>query len=326
VILTRSPLRISLGGGGTDLASYYEKYEGFLIAGAISKYVYVNLTRPFSEGIVLKYSKIENVKKVSEIQHPIIRESLNLFNLETPQIEISTIADIPSGTGLGSSSSFTTGLLRALYAHKRKPIHAQELAALACDIEINKLSEPIGKQDQYIAAFGGITSFVFKADGSVVAKPLSVTPETILHLEDNLLLFYTGQTRSASKILSDQKTKSIAKNQKMIDNLHFIKDLGLRSKTALEGGQVEQFADLMHEHWEHKKSRSEGMSNMNIDRWYEIGRQNGALGGKVVGAGGGGFLMFYAHNKQKLRNAMKEEGLEELRFGFDFDGTKVILS
>lgn len=326
MILTRSPLRISLGGGGTDLASYYEKYEGFLIAGAISKYVYVNLTRPFSEGIVLKYSKIENVKKVSEIQHPIIRESLNLFNLETPQIEISTIADIPSGTGLGSSSSFTTGLLRALYAHKRKPIHAQELAALACDIEINKLSEPIGKQDQYIAAFGGITSFVFKADGSVVAKPLSVTPETILHLEDNLLLFYTGQTRSASKILSDQKTKSIAKNQKMIDNLHFIKDLGLRSKTALEGGQVEQFADLMHEHWEHKKSRSEGMSNMNIDRWYEIGRQNGALGGKVVGAGGGGFLMFYAHNKQKLRNAMKEEGLEELRFGFDFDGTKVILS
>lgn len=326
MILTRSPLRISLGGGGTDLASYYEKHEGFLVGGAINKYVYVNVTRPFNEGIVLKYSKIENVKTVDEIQHPIIRESLNLFGLKTPQIEISTIADIPSGTGLGSSGSFTTGLLRALYAHKRKPIHADELAALACDIEINKLNEPIGKQDQYIAAFGGITSFVFRKDGSVLARPLSITPETMFQLEDNLLLFYTRQSRSASQILSDQKIKSVANDQKMIDNLHFIKDLGLRSKSALESGDLEDFAALMHQHWEHKKSRSQGMSNDDINKWYEIGIQNGALGGKIVGAGGGGFLMFYAHDKQKLRKAMKEEGLEELRFGFDFDGTKVILS
>jgi len=326
MILTRSPLRISLGGGGTDLSSYYEKFEGFLIAGAINKYVYVNVTRPFSEGIVLKYSKIENVQKVSEIQHPIIRESLNMFQLKTPQIEISTIADIPSGTGLGSSGSFTTGLLRALYAHKRKPIHAHELAELACDIEINKLNEPIGKQDQYIAAFGGITSFVFKKDGSVMAEPMSVSPETVFHLEDNLLLFYTGQSRSASQILNDQKTKSIANDQKMIDNLHFVKDLGLRSKVALESGNLENFAAIMNEHWEYKKLRSLGMSNNKINDWYEIGIRNGALGGKIVGAGGGGFLMFYAHDKNRLRKSMKSEGLEELRFGFDFDGTKVILS
>jgi D-glycero-alpha-D-manno-heptose-7-phosphate kinase len=326
VILTRSPLRISLGGGGTDLASYYERHEGFLIAGAINKYVYVNVTRPFSEGIVLKYSKIENVAKIAEIQNPIIRESLRLFNLKTPQIEISTVADIPSGTGLGSSGSFTTGLLKALHAHKRKPIQTNELAALACDIEINKLNEPIGKQDQYIAAFGGITSFIFKKDGTVVVEPLSVTPETIFQLEDNFLLFYTGQSRKASHVLSDQKTKSLAGDTEMMDNLHFIKELGLRSKHALEAGNLEDFALLMNEHWEHKKLRSIGMTNENINKWYEVGIKNGGLGGKVVGAGGGGFLLFYAHDKQKLRKAMKNEGLEELRFGFDFDGTKVILS
>ncbi len=326
MILTRSPLRISLGGGGTDLASYYERHEGFLIAGAINKYVYVNVTRPFSEGIVLKYSKIENVAKIAEIQNPIIRESLRLFNLKTPQIEISTVADIPSGTGLGSSGSFTTGLLKALHAYKRKPIQTNELAALACDIEINKLNEPIGKQDQYIAAFGGITSFIFKKDGTVVVEPLSVTPETIFQLEDNFLLFYTGQSRKASHILSDQKTKSLAGDTEMMDNLHFIKELGLRSKHALEAGNLEDFALLMNEHWEHKKLRSIGMTNENINKWYEVGIKNGGLGGKVVGAGGGGFLLFYAHDKQKLRKAMKNEGLEELRFGFDFDGTKVILS
>lgn len=326
MILTRSPLRISLGGGGTDLSSYYERFEGFLIAGAINKYVYVNVTRPFSEGVVLKYSKVEYVHKVDDVQHPIIRESLKLLNLATPQIEISTIADIPSGTGLGSSGSFTTGLLRALYAHKRKPIHAHELAELACDIEINKLNEPIGKQDQYIAAFGGITSFVFKKDGTVIAEPMSVSPETVFQLEDNLLLFYTGLSRSASQILTDQKTKSIANDQEMIDNLHFVKDLGLRSKVALESGSLEDFAELMNVHWEHKKLRTVGMSNSKINSWYEIGMKNGALGGKIVGAGGGGFLMFYADDKTKLRKAMKSEGLEELRFGFDFDGTKVILS
>jgi D-glycero-alpha-D-manno-heptose-7-phosphate kinase len=326
MILTRSPLRITLGGGGTDLESYYQKYEGFLIAGAINKYVYVSVTRPFSQGIILKYSKVEKTLEVDDIQNPIIRESIRLFNLSSPQIEISTIADIPSGTGLGSSGSFTTGLLRALHAHFHKPVHANELAELACDIEINKLNETIGKQDQYISAFGGLTTFTFKKDGSVIVEPLSVTSETIVDLEDNLLLFYTGQTREASKILKDQETKSRTGDFEMIENLHFTKELGLRSKLALESGNLEDFALMMNEHWVHKKNRSNGMTNESINKWYEIGLRNGALGGKVVGAGGGGFLMFYAHDKSKLRKALKAEGLEELRFGFDFDGTKVILS
>jgi D-glycero-alpha-D-manno-heptose-7-phosphate kinase len=326
MILTRSPLRISLGGGGTDLASYYEKYEGFLIAAAINKYVFVNVTRPFKEGVVLKYSKIENVKHVEEVSHPIIRECLRILDLRTPQIEISTTADIPSGTGLGSSGSFTTGLLRALYAHKRMSIHAGELAALACDIEINKLGEPIGKQDQYIAAFGGISAFTFKADGTVLTEPIAMKTSTIFDLEDNLLLFFTGQSRSASNILQDQKSKTLNSSKDMIENLHFIKDLGFRSREVLENGDTEGFAKLMHQHWLRKKMRSSDMTNSDIDKWYEVGLSNGALGGKVVGAGGGGFLMFYAHDKKKLRIAMKEHGLPELRFGFDFEGTKVLFS
>lgn len=324
--MTRSPLRISLGGGGTDLASYYEKFEGHLIAGAINKYVYVTVNRPFDEGIFLKYSKIEKVKNVNSVQHPIIRESLKLLNLKNPQIEISTIADIPTGTGLGSSGSFTTGLLRALYAHQRLTLHADELASLACEVEIGKLGESIGKQDQYIAAFGGLTSFTFKKDGTVISKPILVSAETVIDLEDNLLLFFTGQSRSASNILHDQMSKSLDDDKQMIDNLHVTKELGLRSKQALEDGKVEVFAKILHEHWELKKTRSRNISNDKMNRWYEIGIENGALGGKIVGAGGGGFLMFYATDKSKLRKAMLHEGLEELRFGFDYDGTKVVLS
>lgn len=326
MILTRSPLRISLGGGGTDLASYYETFEGFVLAGAINKYVYVTVNKPFDQGIFLKYKKIEVVKSVDEVEHPIIRESLKLLESKDSQIEISTIADIPSGTGLGSSGSFTTALIRALYAHKKVSLHADQLAELACDIEIKKLGEPIGKQDQYIASFGGLTSFAFKKDGSVLVQPLSLNSETIFDLEDNLLLFYTGLARSASKILETQKNLLSSNNSEIINNLHIVKDLGLESKDALESGNTEKFGHLMHQHWTNKKKRPGGMSNPSIDRWYQLGIENGALGGKVVGAGGGGFLMFYAYNKSKLRSVMRQEGLEELRFGFDFDGTKVVLS
>jgi D-glycero-alpha-D-manno-heptose-7-phosphate kinase len=326
MIIARSPLRISLGGGGTDLPSYYEKFGGFLVAGAINKYVYATVNRPFSAGIAVKYSRIENVAGVDEIQHPIIREALRLLNLRTPQIEISTIADIPAGTGLGSSGSFTTALLKAIYAHRRISIHSDELAELACRIEIEKLGEPIGKQDQYIAAYGGISSFTFNTDGSVNVTPLSLSQETMIDLEDNLLLFYTGISRSASNILKDQNTKSISDDAEMLDNLHFIKSLGIQSKSALEAGEVGRFGELMHEHWEHKKNRSAGMSNERINGLYELGRNNGAIGGKLVGAGGGGFLLFYTQDRARLRGAMLAAGLEELRFGFDFEGTKVILS
>jgi D-glycero-alpha-D-manno-heptose-7-phosphate kinase len=326
MIIARSPLRISLGGGGTDVPSYYEEHEGFLLAAAINRYVYVTVMRPFTEGIYLKYSEIEQVAQVASVRHPIIREVLAEFDLKTPQIEITTLADIPSGTGLGSSGSFTTALVKALFAHYRKNIHPAQLAEMACRIEIEKLGEPIGKQDQYIAAYGGITEFNFHKDGSVSSTPLKLSVQTVHDLEDNLLLFFTGISRSAGSILKDQVDKSKANNAKMLENLHFTKDLGLRSKAALLQGDAKKFGELMHEHWEHKKSRSHGMTSEFIDHAYTKALQFGAIGGKLVGAGGGGFLMFYASDKEMLRKKMSELGLEEVRFQFDFEGTKVILS
>ncbi len=326
MIIARSPLRISIGGGGTDLPSYYEEHGGFLIAGAIDRYVYVTVHRPFVEGIFLKYSELEHVSQINEVRHPIIREALRTLGLRTPQVEITSLADIPSGTGLGSSGSFATALLKALYAHHRKLLHPSDLAALACDIEINKLKEPVGKQDQYIAAYGGITCFEFEKDGRVEAYPLKTSMDTRHDLEDNLLLFFTGYSRSAGSILKDQQTKSVGKDASMIENLHYVKDLGQRIKGMLEKDKPAEFGALMHEHWEHKKKRSGGMSNPKIDEWYELGRTSGAVGGKLVGAGGGGFLLFYAEDRNKLRRAMGRAGLEEVRFRFDFEGAKVLSS
>ncbi len=326
MIITRSPLRISLGGGGTDLPSYSNELGGYLIAAAIDKYVYVTVNRPFQEEIILKYSSIERIGKISDVEHPIIREVLRSLNLTTPQIEISSIADIHAGTGLGSSGSFTTALIKALYTHYRLNIHPKELAELACDIEINKLGEPIGKQDQYIAAYGGITDFTFKEDGSVLAASLPLSVQTIHDLEDNLMLFFTGISRSASGILVDQNSKSLRNDEAMLENLHYTKDLGRRSKEALTKGDTFTFGTLMNEHWEFKRIRTSGMTNSFIDDAYAKALKSGAIGGKLVGAGGGGFLMFYADNKEKLRKAMAEFGLEEVRFKFDFEGTKVILS
>ena len=324
MIITRSPLRITLGGGGTDLPSYYRRHEGFLIAAAIDKYVYVTVMRPFVEGIFLKYSRLEHVTAVDEVQHPIVREAIRTLGFRTPQIEITTLADIPAGTGLGSSGSFSTALLKALYAHRRRLLHPGELAELASDIEINRLGEPVGKQDQYIAAYGGVTCFTFHADDSVDARPLSLSMNALFDLEDNLLLFFTGFSRSAGSILQDQKQRTEQDDAAMLANLHYVKDLGVRSVHALEKGDAPAFGELMHEHWEHKKRRSAGMSNPRIDEWYELGRRNGAIGGKLVGAGGGGFLLFYSEDHRRLRAAMARAGLEEVRFRFDFEGTKVL--
>jgi D-glycero-alpha-D-manno-heptose-7-phosphate kinase len=326
MIITRSPLRVSLGGGGTDLPSYYQEHGGFLIAAAIDKYVYTTVMRPFVRGIYLKYSNLEHVQEIDDVTHPIIREALRELELRTPQVEITTLADIPSGTGLGSSGSFTTALLKALFAHYRRNLHPAELAELACKIEIDKLGEPIGKQDQYIAAFGGLTAFTFNPDGTVLSEPLAISTETLHNLEDNLLLFFTGISRSASSILSDQDLKSKSNNNAMLDNLHFTKEIGFRSRDALLAGDTTTFGQLLHEHWEYKKMRSIGMSNDFIDNAYKIALANGAVGGKLVGAGGGGFLMFYSRDKEKLRNAMTKLSMDEVRFNFDFEGTKVILS
>ncbi|EKD45727.1 MAG: hypothetical protein ACD_69C00162G0003 [uncultured bacterium] len=324
MIIVRSPLRITLGGGGTDLPSYYEKYNGFLISAAIDKYVYITLHKTFQPGYIIKYSAMENVLSIDDIKHPIIHESLKLLEMGNNNLEITSMADIPAGTGLGSSGSFTTALLKALHTYKRNLVHPKELAEQACDIELNKLKEPIGKQDQYIAAYGGITCFRFLPNDQVEAWPLKIDQETLYNLEDNLLLFFTGYSRSASTILQDQDNKSKEKNQEMTANLHFIKELGFKSKEALEAGDLHQFAKLMNVHWEHKKQRSRQMSNDKIDEWYELARNNGALGGKMIGAGGGGFLMFYADDKVMLRHAMRNAGLQEVRFRFDFSGTQVI--
>jgi D-glycero-alpha-D-manno-heptose-7-phosphate kinase len=325
MIIVRSPLRISLGGGGTDLLSYYRDHEGFLIAAAIDKYVYVSVIKPFRPGIYLKYSEIEHVDTVDQVKHRIIREALKLFADEPGQIEITTLADIPAGTGLGSSGSFTTALLRALHAHSRNIIHPRELAEQACHIEIDLLKEPIGKQDQYIAAFGGITCFTFRRDGTVEAQPLALHEDTRNALADNLLIFFTGYARSASNLLRDQDTRTRQNDRSMIDNLHYVKHIGLRSRTALERGDLIAFGKLMHEHWEHKRKRTSGMSNPEIDHWYNLAIDAGATGGKLIGAGGGGFLMFYAEDKMRLRHAMREAGLTEVRFHMDFEGTKVLV-
>jgi D-glycero-alpha-D-manno-heptose-7-phosphate kinase len=326
VIIARSPLRITLGGGGTDLASYYTEHEGFLIAAAIDKYVYVTVMRPFTPGIFLKYSQLEHVEEVADVRHPMIREALRLEDPERPQIEITTLADIPAGTGLGSSGSFATALLKALYTHRRKAIHSQELAELACHIEIERLREPVGKQDQFIAAFGGITCLSFHKDHRVAVQPLRISSRTLFELEDNLLLFFTGFSRSAATVLGDQHSRSRANDPQMLENLHYVKALAHRSREALEDGDLVRFGELMHEHWEHKRRRSPGMSNRQIDEWYSHAMRNGAVGGKLVGAGGGGFLMFYAADRNRLRQAMAESGLQEVRFRFDFEGTKVVLS
>jgi D-glycero-alpha-D-manno-heptose-7-phosphate kinase len=325
MIIARSPLRVTLGGGGTDLASYYTQREGFLIAAAIDKYVYVSVMRPFRPGIYLKYSALEHVEKVEDVRHPIIRETLRLQDLPGPQIEITTLADIPAGTGLGSSGSFTTALLKALCTYQRRIADAQELAELACHIEIDRLGEPIGKQDQFIAAFGGITSLTFHEDHRVSVRPLQIAPRTMYELEDNLLLFFTGFNRAAGVILRHQHVRSKAGDADMLRNLDEVKQLGYRSQEALERGDLVRFGELLHAQWEHKKRRSEGISNPMIDEWYSRAMNNGAIGGKLVGAGGGGFLMFYAADRNRLRQAMADAGLEEVRFRFDFEGTKVVL-
>lgn len=324
MIITRSPLRVSLGGGGTDLPSYYSVYGGFLVAAAIDKYIYITKHRTFQEEIIVKYSRLERVQRVEDIEHPIVREALKIVGVTDPHLELTSMADIPGGTGLGSSGSFTTALLKALHTSKKNIVSPAELAAQACEIEIDRLREPVGKQDQYIAAIGGITAFTFHPDGRVEYRPVRLAEETLYNLEDNLLLFFTGYSRSASSILKDQNDRSKQHDAAMLDNLHFTKELGYRSLECLESGNLEEFARLMDAHWQRKKSRSSGMSNTRINEWYDLALQNGALGGKLIGAGGGGFLMFYANDKARVRHAMRAQGLQEVRFRFDFEGSKVV--
>lgn len=324
MIIARSPLRISLGGGGTDLPSYSREHGGFLIAAAIDKAVYVTVHRTFLDEMVVRYSQIERIPHRSAVRHPLVREALDVLSIEHHNLEITSMADVPAGTGLGSSGSFGTALLKALYRYRNMVVSQGDLAEKACHIEIDRLEEPVGKQDQYAAAFGGINCYEFHTDDRVTVTPLRMSDEALEEFSLRVLMFSTGITRSAGDILGDQDRKTKAHSADMVANLHAIKQIGHESRAVLESGKLDEFGKLMHEHWERKRRRSSMISNPRIDHWYETARGNGAVGGKLIGAGGGGFLMFLADDPRRLRKSMEAEGLPELRFSFDFQGTRIL--
>jgi D-glycero-alpha-D-manno-heptose-7-phosphate kinase len=319
VIFSRAPLRISLGGGGTDLPSYYGEHGGFLVSAAIDKYVYMLTHTVFQRRFRMKYSQLEEVDEIHEIRHPILRETL-LRHWRGSPLEIASVADVPAGTGMGSSGAYTVCLLKSLILARHTFISPEDLAEAACEIEMEVLGEPVGKQDPYVAAHGGICGYTFEPSGHVRVRPLELAPEALGRLRDHLLLFYTGEARAASRILVDQDRRSKAGDRKMTNNLHRIKELGHCACELLEACDLEGYAELMHEHWQHKRRRSPGMSDERIDRLYEITRSNGVIGGKLVGAGGGGFLLVYSRRPEDTRHAMAAETAFELPFDFEFGG------
>jgi D-glycero-alpha-D-manno-heptose-7-phosphate kinase len=319
VIFSRAPLRISLGGGGTDLPSYYREHGGFLVSGAIDKYVYMLTHTVFQRRYLMKYTQTEVVDEISEIRHPILREGLTRYWKGNP-LEIASVADVPSGTGMGSSGAFTVSLLKALAQARSTSITPGALAEAASEIEIDILKEPVGKQDTYVAAHGGICAYTFNEDDTVEVVPLELSPETLRRLRDNMLLFFTGEARNASSVLSDQDDRSRNGDEEMLANLHRTKEMGYRSRDLLVAGDLDAYGELMHEHWENKRRRSPGMASERIDDLYTLARRSGVTGGKLVGAGGGGFLLVYAPRPDDTRRAMAAAGALELEFEFDFQG------
>ncbi len=324
MIVSRAPVRFSLGGGGTDLPSYSREHGGFLVASAIDKYIFVCAARPFYNTIRLAYSTMEEVDSVEQVNHRIYREALRLLGVES-QIELHSFADIPANTGLGSSGAFTVALLNALHTYKRQFASSAQLAEEACTIEIDRLKEPIGKQDQYISAYGGITAFTFNKDGSVDVEPIKMRDEVIADLESNLLVFYTGVERSASSVLSDQAKTIQSNTDDAVARMHRIKELGYETRRILMSGSIDKYGELLHEHWTNKRKLSSKMSDPTIDEHYDAARNAGAIGGKLIGAGGGGFFMFYARPSERRRvyEMMIARGLKPLRFRFDFDGARI---
>lgn len=325
MIIAKTPLRISLGGGGTDLPSYYREFGGFVISAAINKYVYITANRSFFPGYFLKYSDMEHTQSREAIRHPLFREALEMQDVEDG-IELTSVADVPAGTGLGSSGAFTVGLLHALYAYRQKHVASETLAQEAVEIEMNRLGQPVGKQDQYIAAYGGLLCQDYRRDGTVGVEQLKITSERTRELRESLMLFFVGSTRSASMLLQEQKTQSESRNRKMLDDLHFAKQLGHETERLLSEGDLLEYGTVMHEHWLRKRGRSDGMTNSRVDELYELARSaGGAIGGKLVGAGGCGFLLLQTSDRKKLRGTMEAAGVAEMDFSFDFDGSVVML-
>jgi D-glycero-alpha-D-manno-heptose-7-phosphate kinase len=328
MILSRAPLRITLGGGGTDLPSYYSEYGGFILSAAIDKYVYIYVNRPAADDLIrVKYSRYEEVTSPDEIQHDLVRPALKLLGIRS-NVEIVSMADVPAGTGLGSSSTYLVALLTSLYELKRERVPTQALAEFAIHIEMEMAGHPVGKQDHYLAAFGGITCLEIQKDRRVLVSPLNISMTSAEDLQSRVLLFFTGLTRSANNILQAQKQDTERGAASVVDSLHRTKEMGYQIKEVLERGDLEKFGNLLHKHWENKKGRSGDISNPNIDRWYNVAREAGALGGKLIGAGGGGFLMLYvpARKKGAVRKALAAEGLREMPFNFDYQGAKVLVN
>ena len=327
MIVTRTPFRVPLGGGGTDLPSYYSRYGGFIVSAAINRYVYIMLNRRFEDSVRVSYSQTEIAACADQVEHPIVREALKFVGVDN-NLEIVSIADLPANTGLGSSCSFTVGLLNALHTLKREQVPLDELAEEACHLEIEKLGEPIGKQDQYMAAFGGITCLEIDREGGVRHSALNLREDVVQELETNTMVFYTGIQRRASEVLSSQSRAAEENDERVVNALHLIKDLGHEIKDALEQGDLDRFGWLLDEHWQVKKELSGRVTTPEIDAWYAAAKANGALGGKIMGAGGGGFFMFYCPNgkKQQLRESLTSQGLKELRIGVDFEGSKVLIN
>jgi D-glycero-alpha-D-manno-heptose-7-phosphate kinase len=328
MILARAPMRITLGGGGTDLPSYYSQHGGFIISAAIDKYIYIYVNRPAADDLVrIKYSRYEEVTDADQVQHDLVRPALKLLGINN-NVEIVSMADVPAGTGLGSSSTYLVALLTALYELKRERTPTQALAEFACKVEMDMAGHPVGKQDHYMAAFGGITCLQIDRNGRVHVSPLDISMTTTEDLRSRVLLFFTGISRSANHILAEQQRDTLKGDQTVTDSMHLTKEIGYRVKEALESGDLEKFGHLLHEHWENKKRRSAAISTGQIDRWYSLAREGGALGGKVIGAGGGGFLLLYCPIRKKgaVRKVLAAEGLREMPYNFDFHGAKVLVN
>ena len=328
MILARAPMRITLGGGGTDLPSYYTKYGGFILSAAIDKYLYIYVNRPSADSLIrVKYSRYEEVTEPEQVQHDLVRPALNLLGIKN-NVEIVSMADVHAGTGLGSSSTYLVSLLTALYELKRERVPTLALAELAFKVEKEMAGHPVGKQDHYLAAFGGITCLDIAKDGKVQVTPMDISMTTAEDLHSRVLLFFTGISRSANTILKQQTQDTKKEDPTVVESLHHTKEMGYRIKEYLKKGDLEKFGLLLHEHWENKKRRSGSISNPVIDQWYEAAREAGALGGKVIGAGGGGFLMLYSPIRKKaaVRKAMAAAGLKEMAYSFDYQGAKVMVN
>lgn len=325
MIISRAPVRFSLGGGGTDLPSYANEHGGFLVTAAINKFVYVGANPRFYPEIRLMYSNTQTVRSIDEIEHRLFREALRLTGIKD-HIELVSIADVPGNSGLGSSSSFLVALLNALHVFRGDYVSTEQLAQEACHIEMEVLGDPVGKQDQYIAAYGGLTAFTFHPSGKVDFERLDVSPEVIAELEHNLLIFYSGIERKASEVLSEQKKSITTNSNAAVERMHRIKALGHETRRILLEGRLHEYGELLHEHWTNKRRLASNMTDSTIDDHYEAARSAGAIGGKLMGAGGGGFFMFYAraHERRQVVEAMLARGLRPLRFHFESGGARIV--